>query len=439
MRTLPRAVVALLLFSLAPLSTWAQTDADGYLALNIAGTSSNSNSPYLEVSPSTLAFGNVQVGMPSSLHAKLTASTTDVTISSHQSSNSEFAIKGIPLPLTIAAGKSVEAIIEFTPSSLGTVVGKASFSSNISASPTVAQLSGTGVDAAEAPQLSITPTTLSFGNVNVGSSLTKQLTFTASNAAVTLTAHDLSNSDFMVTGMSVPLTIAAGKSVAVSIKFTPKAAGTISGKANFVSNVANSPTVVQLTGTSGSTQASAQLAISPTALSFGSVTVGSSATLPATLTASNAAVTISSDQSTSSEFTIHGLTLPATLAAGKSLAVTIQFSPTASGTASAKAGFISNAGNTPAVTQVTGTGVAQTSHSVDLSWDAATGSPVGYNVYRGAAEAGPFSQINSALNSSTTFTDSSVVAGATYYYVAAAINAKGQESAYSNVAQAVIP
>jgi fibronectin type 3 domain-containing protein len=47
--------------------------------------------------------------------------------------------------------------------------------------------------------------------------------------------------------------------------------------------------------------------------------------------------------------------------------------------------------------------------------------------------------INTSLDSSTNYTDYTVVAGDTYYYVATEVNSQGEESGYSNVAQAVIP
>jgi hypothetical protein len=189
----------------------------------------------------------------------------------------------------------------------------------------------------------------------------------------------------------------------------------------------------------GVANAKPQLGVSPATLNFGDVTVGSNASLQATLTASNAAVTISSDQSTSSEFAILGLQLPATIQAGKNLAVTIQFTPNASGKASGKAGFVSNAENSPTVEQLTGTGVAPGSHNVYLTWDPGDANAVGYNVYRSTAQSGPFSEINTALDSSTNYTDYTVVSGDTYYYVVTEVNAEGEESAYSNEVQAVIP
>ena len=95
--------------------------------------------------------------------------------------------------------------------------------------------------------------------------------------------------------------------------------------------------------------------------------------------------------------------------------------------------------NSPTVEGLTGVGVAEGSHSVYLSWNAGDGNAVGYNLYRGTAQAGPFEMINTALDASTNYTDYTVVSGSTYYYVSTEVNVQGQESAYSNVAQAVIP
>ena len=117
----------------------------------------------------------------------------------------------------------------------------------------------------------------------------------------------------------------------------------------------------------------------------------------------------------------------------------MQFTPNASGTASAKVGFISNAVDSPTIEQVTGKGVAQAAHNVYLTWEPGEGSPVGYNIYRSTVQAGPFAEINSSLDSSTNYTDYTVVSGTTYYYVVTEVNAQGEESAYSNEAQAIIP
>jgi fibronectin type 3 domain-containing protein len=84
-------------------------------------------------------------------------------------------------------------------------------------------------------------------------------------------------------------------------------------------------------------------------------------------------------------------------------------------------------------------GVAPTQHSVSLSWTDTNSGTAGYNVYRGNASGGPFTEINSGLDTTTAYSDTSVTAGQTYYYVATAVNESGEESAYSNEAQAAVP
>ncbi len=76
---------------------------------------------------------------------------------------------------------------------------------------------------------------------------------------------------------------------------------------------------------------------------------------------------------------------------------------------------------------------------VSLLWNASTTSGVvGYNLYRGTMSGGPYTQVASR-NTSSTYTDSTVVAGQTYFYVVTSVDGSGRESVYSNQAQAVVP
>jgi hypothetical protein len=389
----------------------------------------------LAISPASLSFGSVPVGSSSTAPATLSASNATVTVTSDSSTNAEFAIVGMTLPVTIKAGQNLAVTIQFTPSASGNASGKAQFISNAENSPTVESLTGSGA-AQQNRELTISPSALNFGNVTVGSSASLPATLTAPDASVTISSDQVS-AEFAILGLTLPVTIQAGQSLPVTIQFTPSASGAASGQAQFNSNAENSPAAQGLSGT-GVAQTSRELTISPSSLNFGDVTVGSSASLPATLTAPDAAVTISSDQ-VSPEFAVLGMTFPVTIKAGQSLPVTIQFTPSASGAASGTAQFVSNAENSPTSDALSGTGEAAGSHSVSLSWDPGDGNAVGYNIYRSTSQSGPYEMINTALDSSTDYTDSMVVSGTTYYYVATEVNAEGQQSTYSNVAKAVIP
>ena len=92
-----------------------------------------------------------------------------------------------------------------------------------------------------------------------------------------------------------------------------------------------------------------------------------------------------------------------------------------------------------------------TAHSASLSWTASTSaagcvSPCtfGYNVYRGTSAGGEnmVTPINSAPVSGTTFSDTNVALGNTYFYVIQAVETSGAltlTSVNSNEASAVFP
>jgi hypothetical protein len=292
---------------------------------------------------------------------------------------------------------------------------------------------------ARAQELHCSPCSYGFGKVNIGS--TDSYTFELTNdgsRAVNITAKSDSNRAFSLSGLPIPTKLQPGASIKLVVTFAPTANGYTNASIALTSNAQNSPLDLLVHGV-GVYPSEAELQVAPTSLNFPNTTVGSTSTLPAKLSALNGPVTISSDQSTSSEFAIEGLSLPVTIPAGQSVSFTVQFTPNSSGQASAKAGFVSSATNSPAVAPLTGTGVATASHSVSLSWNPGSSSAVGYNVFRGTASGGPYQQINSALDSSTNYTDNTVVGGTTYYYVTTEVNAQGQQSGYSNMAEAVVP
>jgi fibronectin type 3 domain-containing protein len=131
--------------------------------------------------------------------------------------------------------------------------------------------------------------------------------------------------------------------------------------------------------------------------------------------------------------------LPKTIASGQHVSITVRFTPNASGSASGKLTLTSNADNSPNTVSLGGVGVSAGSHSADLSWNPSHDPVIGYNVYRGGTKGGPYKKTNSVLEASTNYTDSTVAAGATYYYVVTAVDADSLESAYSNEVKVVIP
>lgn len=74
---------------------------------------------------------------------------------------------------------------------------------------------------------------------------------------------------------------------------------------------------------------------------------------------------------------------------------------------------------------------------VSLSWGAVAGA-TGYEVFRTATVSGPFSRITATAQATTTYADTAVLAGTTYWYQVRAVNAAGT-SAPSAIVSAAVP
>jgi hypothetical protein len=253
---------------------------------------------------------------------------------------------------------------------------------------------------------------------------------------VTISQANVTGTGFSITGLTLPATLTAGQSVTFTATFAPAATGAISGNLAILSDASNSTLNIALSGTGG---APGQVSVSPGTLNFGNVLVNASLSLNGSLTATGASVTVSTGSSDSSEFALSGITFPKTIAAGQSTSFTLTFTPNASGAATASLTFLSNASNSPTVESLTGTGQAPQPHSVDMSWNASQSQGVvGYNIYRRTPSGSYGSPINGALDANTTYTDNTVAAGQTYFYVAKAVDGDNIESGPSNEVQATV-
>jgi hypothetical protein len=287
--------------------------------------------------------------------------------------------------------------------------------------------------------LSAAPATINFGNVQIGTSQSQTETLTnTGGSSLTITQATFTGSDFSATGLDLPLILAPAQSATFSVIFTPTS-GSASGSLVLTSDA--SSLTITLSGSGTVQQNPGQLSVSPTTIGVGNVTVGTSGTQTGSLNATGASVTVSAVSVGSSEFSITGLALPVTIPSGQSVNFTVTFTPQSSGLTSVSATFTSDASNSPTAATVTGTGVAAPVHTVNLTWTASTSPNIaGYNIYRSSSgKTGNYTQINTVLNATTTYVDTSVADGQTYYYETTAVNSDNEESAKSAAVQAVIP
>jgi len=299
-----------------------------------------------------------------------------------------------------------------------------------------------GIDPPQAPVASIAPGSLAFGNQTINTTSTAQtVTLTnTGNAALNITSLALTGtnaSDFAQTN-TCGSSVAAGSNCTISVTFTPAASGSRTASVSITDNASGSPQAVSLSGTGTATVVS----LSATSLAFANQSVGTTSTAQ-TLTLSNtgnAALSITSVALTgtnASDFA-QSNTCGSSLAAGANCTIVVMFTPSVAGTEAASLSIADNCSGSPQTVSLSGAGT----HDVILSWTASTtAGVVGYNVYRGTTSGGPYpTELNSAPINGTTYTDETVQAGQTYYYVVTAVASNDvTQSADSNQVSAPVP
>jgi beta-galactosidase len=283
---------------------------------------------------------------------------------------------------------------------------------------------------------------------------TATLTVNAAAVAPSITTQPVSQT--VTAGQTVTFTVAATGTAPLSYQWK-KNGGTISGAtgssyktptttssdngAQFTVVVSNSAGSVTSNAATLTVKSSTVLLnANPTNLSFGSVTVGSTSTLSVTLTnAGNSNVTISNVSISGAGYTAAGVSTGQILTPAQTATLNVTFSPSATGTLTGSVTVTSDATNSPATVSLSGSGVQPVSHSVTLTWSPSTSSVTGYNVYRSSASGGSYAKLNSTVVTTTSYDDSAVQAGQTYYYVVTSVDSSNVESAYSSPVSASVP
>ena len=220
---------------------------NGSVNANLSGTGTASG--FLSA-PSSMSFGSVTVGNSQSQTLTISNSGgSNVTISGASVTGAGFSVTGLSFPYTLSPGASASMSVTFAPTNSGAASATLTLASNAS-NPTVnVSLSGTG--SALVGTISVSPGSLSFGSVTIGSTQTQNGSVTASGGTVTLSSTSSSNSLFTVSGLSLPVTLSAGQSVPFTVTFAPTTTGTASASLTFASS--NSNSVAESASGSGAT------------------------------------------------------------------------------------------------------------------------------------------------------------------------------------------
>ena len=328
------------------------TSCAGYTSAGKVGGNPGSTAGVLSASSSSVTFGNVEIGNSKTQSISVTnTGTATVNISQATITGAGYTVVGGNPSSSIPAGQSSTIQVQLTPLSPGAATGSLSVVSDASNSPLTVALTGTGTEAV----LAMSPASINFGNVKVGQSGSQTVQLTNSgNVDLTVNLAQISGTGFGMSGLSLPSTIAAGKSISFNVQFTPSSAQGMTGNIKFTDNSPDSPQTLDLAGTG--TSANSTLSANPGSIAFGSVAVGSNSTQSITLTnTGTTSIAISQASAAGAGFSMSGLG-PMTLNAGQSTSFTAQFAPASAGSASGSVTITSNATNPTMTIALSGTG-----------------------------------------------------------------------------------
>jgi hypothetical protein len=225
------------------------TTTGGTETFGLSGTGLASGAEIVASPPAVSLGGAIVNGVPVTGSATLrNAGSVALTVNSITAPSAPFTVSGLPTAgSTLAPGASVTATVTFAPTTTGF------FTDEIDVVTTAGEItvpvSGT---ATSAPHMTLSATSIPYGNVTVG--LSKSLSFTVTNdggAALSITKSKPPTGGAFTTTTTIAegTTIPAGSSVTGTVAFAPTAAGATSAGWDITGNDGSGLKTITFSGT----------------------------------------------------------------------------------------------------------------------------------------------------------------------------------------------
>jgi hypothetical protein len=306
------------------------------------------------LSPGSVTFGGEAVGTSSPPQNVTLTNTQNVTLNitsiTFTGTNSGDFSQTNNCGSSLGPNGTCTISVTFTPSALGTRTAVLNANDDGPNSPQTASLTGTGVT-----PVTLSPTSLSFGNVLIGTNSSKAVTL-SNNQSVPLTNINVSISgsaaytQVNTCGTGIP----ANSQCSITVTFAPTSSGTQTGTVNISDSASNSPQTVSLTGSG-----LLPISLSPNALNFGQQSVGTTSGVKKIVITNHEKVLVNF-----TNITINGTNASdfaqtnncTSLPAGATCSVNVTFTPSAKGTRTGTLTLTDSATNSPQTAKLSGTG-----------------------------------------------------------------------------------
>src|SRR6266403_512921 len=198
--------------------------------------------------------------------------------------------------------------------------------------------------------IQVNPASVNFGSAVVGKKVSQTVSVANTGSMpVNISQTSVSNAQFSVSGLVMPLSLPVGQSSSFQVSFAPNSSGNVIGTLAVTTDTGVASEQVALSGTA--TAAPQQISLNPASLNLGTVTVGGTGN--GTTTVSNVGgsnLTISLISVNGGPFGVSGITTPSTIVPGGNITLNVTYSPTIAGNNSGAISFTSNDPVTPTST-----------------------------------------------------------------------------------------
>jgi hypothetical protein len=410
----------------------------------------------LDVSPGNLDFQTVIVGHTTTLKFQIkNTGSRNLHLYQVRSSKNQFTLSGPSVPFSLAPSRSAEFQVTFRPSDTKKTSALLEIISSAQAR-VFYTLSGKGAVPFAALQLS--PTSISFGSVNLNSGSTRSVTVkNIGDISLNISGVTVLGGGFGFSHISPGVSLAPNEHRTFQVSFRPHYSGTASGKISIMSGRLPSPTTLPLAGSGvspppppnpsgflpppSSTPPPGHLAIHLDWAPSSSVVVGYRVHRGVTKGGpypnytQDPLPTLHYNDTSAATGTAYFYVVTSIDRTG----VESVYSNEVSISVTSSSASSSAPGSTTSTPPPRHTPPPVPPSAVHLSWAPSASAVVGYRVYRSLAQGGPYVDYNAGPLDSLSFDDSAVVAGLTYFYVVTSLDAEGTESVYSNPAVIAVP
>jgi hypothetical protein len=223
-------------------------ESNSPLTLSVTGTGLTA----IKVSPNSINFGTVSVGKSGAAKTITISNLSTAALSTSPlqvigADPQDFVLSANSCGSSLAGNSSCSVTVTYTPTTGGSRSGSLSIVDGDPTSPQSVSFTGS------ADAISVSPTTINYGNVTSGRTQSKTVTVTnAGTATVTMSPLQISGAsaaDFTMSANTCGSSLAASSSCSVSVTFAPPSPGSYSATLTVTDSDLSSPTKVTLSGT----------------------------------------------------------------------------------------------------------------------------------------------------------------------------------------------